>query len=70
MVISCRVQFIKPEPVIYTYLLEQYGLQASQTVFIDDTTANLVTAARLGMQTIKFANLVQCERQLQALGCI
>jgi putative hydrolase of the HAD superfamily len=70
VVVSCRVQLIKPEPAIYTDLLEQYGLQASQTVFIDDTADNLAAAARLGMQTIKFANPKQCERQLQTLGCI
>jgi len=70
VVISCRVQLIKPEPAIYTYLLGKYGLQASHTVFIDDTVVNLAAAARLGMQTIQFENPNQCERQLQALGCI
>jgi putative hydrolase of the HAD superfamily len=46
VVISCRVQLIKPEPAIYAYLLEQYGLEASQTVFIDDTVVNLEAAAQ------------------------
>lgn len=70
VVISCRVRLIKPEPAIYAYLLEQYGLEASQTVFIDDTAVNLEAAAQLGIQTIQFENPVQCERQLRALGCI
>jgi putative hydrolase of the HAD superfamily len=70
VVISYRVQLIKPEPAIYAYLLEQYGLEASQTVFIDDTVVNLEAAAQWGIQTIQFENPVQCERQLQALGCI
>ena len=69
VVISCRVQLIKPEPAIYAHLLAQYGLEASQTVFIDDTAVNLAAAAQLGIQTIQFENPVQCERQLQALGC-
>jgi putative hydrolase of the HAD superfamily len=70
VVISCRVQLIKPEPAIYAYLLAQYGLKASQTVFIDDTVVNLEAAAQLGIQTIQFENPMQCARQLQALGCI
>jgi putative hydrolase of the HAD superfamily len=70
VVISCRVQLIKPEPAIFAYLLEQYGLEASHTIFIDDTVVNLEVAAQWGIQTIQFENPVQCERQLQALGCI
>ena len=70
VVISCRVQLIKPEPAIYVYLLQQYGLEASQTVFIDDTVVNLEAAARLSIQTIQFENPGQCARQLQALACI
>ena len=69
-IISCQVQLIKPEPAIYAYLLETYGLEGSQTVFIDDTAVNLEAAAQFGIQTIKFENPGQCERQLQALGCI
>jgi putative hydrolase of the HAD superfamily len=70
VVISCRVQLIKPEPAIYACLLKQYGLEASHTAFIDDTAVNLAAAAQWGIQTIQFENPVQCERQLQALGCI
>jgi putative hydrolase of the HAD superfamily len=70
VIISSRVQLIKPEPAIYAYLLEQYGLEASQTVLIDDTVVNLEAAAQLGIQTIQFENPVQCARQLQVLGCL
>jgi hypothetical protein len=31
---------------------------------------NLTAAAQCGMRTIKFDSPAQCERQLQALGCI
>jgi putative hydrolase of the HAD superfamily len=70
VVISCRVQLIKPEPAIYAYILAQYGLEASHTVFIDDTVVNLEAAAQSGIQTIQFENPEQCARQLQALGCL
>jgi putative hydrolase of the HAD superfamily len=70
VVISCRLYLCKPEPAIYAYLLETYGLDGANTVFIDDTAANLIAAAQFGMRTIQFESPAQCERQLQTLGCI
>lgn len=69
-VVSCRIHCIKPEPEIYTHLLQTYALNGADTVFIDDMEVNLVAAAQFGIQTIKFENPAQCERQLQALGCL
>ncbi len=69
-VISCRVHLIKPEPEIYRYLIKQYGLKKKQTIFIDDLAANLEPAERIGIQTIKFENPIQCEHQLEILGCV
>ncbi len=69
-VISCRVHLIKPEPEIYSYLINQYGLKKAQTIFIDDLAANLEPAERIGIQTIKFDNPIQCEHQLEILGCV
>ena len=37
VVISCRLHLCKPEPAIYACLLETYGLDGANTVFIDDT---------------------------------
>ena len=68
--ISCHVQLIKPEPAIYAYLLARYGLDGSQTVFIDDRDVNLVAAASFGIQTIKFEAPAQCEIRLRALRCL
>jgi putative hydrolase of the HAD superfamily len=70
VVISCRLHLCKPEPAIYTYLLETYGLDGANTVFIDDTEVNLSAAAQFGIRTVKFESPVQCESRLQALGCI
>jgi putative hydrolase of the HAD superfamily len=69
-VISCRLRLCKPEPAIFEHLLAAFDLQAADTVFIDDTEMNTVAAGRLGMQTIRFESPRQCERRLQALGCI
>jgi len=69
VVISCRLHLCKPEPAIYAYLLETYGLEGAHTVFIDDTEANLAAAAQCGMRTIQFESPAQCEHQLRILGC-
>jgi putative hydrolase of the HAD superfamily len=41
----------KPDPKIYTSLLEKEGLLASETLFIDDMKANIVAAQALGLKT-------------------
>jgi putative hydrolase of the HAD superfamily len=67
-VISCRLQLCKPEAGIYEHLLRTYGLEAKETIFIDDVQKNLDAAAKLGIKTLKFENAAQCERDLQRLG--
>ena len=69
VVVSCRLQLCKPEAAIYGYLLETYGLNANETVFIDDTPENLTAAAELGLRAVRFENPAQCERELEVLGC-
>ena len=70
VVVSCRLQLCKPEAAIYGYLLETYGLNANDTVFIDDTPENLTAAAELGLHALRFESPAQCERELKVLGCI
>lgn len=69
-VISSRVHHCKPEPAIYEHLLETYDLAARETVFIDDMEPNIVAAAKLGIATIRFVDVTQTERALEALGCL
>ena len=66
-VISCRIQKIKPEIGIYEYLLNEYQLIASETVFIDDMSENLAAARSIGIQTIKFLTSSQCRQDLTEL---
>jgi putative hydrolase of the HAD superfamily len=69
-VISCRLNLCKPETGIYEHLLRTYGLRAEETLFIDDVQKNLDAAAKLGIQTLRFQNAAQCERELGARGLI
>lgn len=55
--ISCDVGLVKPERAMYELLLERFGLDASQTMFIDDRKHNVDAAAELGITPYQFDNL-------------
>lgn len=55
-VVSCEEGYIKPEPAIYRTLLDRYGLEASETLFIDDREANTAGAEALGIAAFLFDN--------------
>ena len=51
-ILSSEVGVVKPELEIYQKLLKKYGIEPTESVFIDDIQANLDTAAELGFETI------------------
>ena len=55
-VVSCDVHMIKPQPEIYQYLLEKYGLNPKECLFIDDREENVAGAKAVGMQGYLFRN--------------
>jgi len=54
LVLSGDVGLVKPDAEIFELLIGQCGLDVGRTVFIDDSIANVATAARLGFATIHF----------------
>ncbi len=67
-VFSYKVQLIKPDDVIYLYIIYKYHLNPSECVFIDDTEENLAAARRFGFNTIHYENLEQADNELARLG--
>lgn len=63
-VISYKENLIKPETEIYTKLLDTYGLNAKECLFIDDTLVNTEAADRLDFNTIHFSNCETLEDDL------
>ena len=51
---SHLIKMRKPNAEIYEFVLEDAGLQAASTLFIDDTPVNIEAANELGIQTILF----------------
>ncbi len=54
IVASAVIRVMKPDPRAYGAVLEALGLQADETVFIDDLRPNIDAARRLGMHVIHF----------------
>jgi putative hydrolase of the HAD superfamily len=69
VVISSRIQKVKPESQIYEHLLNLYQLKPDETIFIDDMQENLLAASSMGIQTIRFIDSAQCARALVDLQC-
>ena len=65
IVVSGTEKTRKPFQEIYETTLERYGLKASESIFIDDNERNIIAANLLGIQTIKFLNPHQLEKDLK-----
>ena len=63
-VISYEVKIIKPEPGIYTALLEKYNLDAKECVFLDDRADNIAAAETLGFVGIVVKSYEQAKEEL------
>lgn len=54
VVVSGDEGVIKPDPAIFRILIERTGIDPARTAFIDDSAANIETAASLGLVTHHF----------------
>ncbi|MBP3899931.1 MAG: HAD family phosphatase [Blautia sp.] len=67
-IFSCEEKLIKPEDAIYRLLLDRYGLDPAETVFMDDNPTNVEAAVRNGMKGIVFRSLDATVSELEKLG--
>lgn len=64
IVISGDLRFGKPDPAIFRHLLDTHGLQAEQTVMIDDLPQNITGARQAGLHGMVFTSAADCRRRL------
>jgi putative hydrolase of the HAD superfamily len=64
-VYSCQVGWNKPEPEIFALCLSRLGLEARETLFLDDHPGNVAAARRQGLQVVEFRSPGQCARELE-----
>ena len=50
VVVSCNINLIKPDPAIYSHVLQTFQLDPSVTAFVDDMPVNIDAANAAGIQ--------------------
>jgi len=66
-VVSGDVHLLKPNPAIYTLLLDKYSLKASECLFVDDTKINVSGAQAVGIDGIVFKDAEHLEKHLSKI---
>lgn len=68
-VISADIKLVKPQPEIYLYTLNHFGLKSDECVFIDDTPINAEASEYCGMPAIVFhGDCRRLRRELREMG--
>lgn len=67
-IISTIDHMIKSYPEIYALLLTRFDLRPEETIFVDDTQANLDAAADYGIQPILFRSRSQVNEEIEKLS--
>ena len=57
----------KPDPGGYLHIMEEQGLQASQTLFVDDNALNIQGAGSVGLKTLLLQTGETVEERLRTL---
>ena len=70
IVVSGREHLAKPDAAVFDLLLSRYRLQASSTLFVDDSAVNIEAADRLGMRTHHFTGAGRLRAELVELGLL
>ena len=65
---SCDVHLCKPEPEIFTTLMQTCHLAYDESIFIDDNRANAQAAFNLGITGILYKNPRSFNRALESCG--
>jgi 2-haloacid dehalogenase len=70
IVVSGEEKLVKPGKEIYQVLLNRYGLNADESLFIDDSIKNIEAANELGFSTIHINSDTSLEEQLLKSGLL
>ena len=64
IVISGEVGIAKPDRLIFEHLIERFGIEPETALFIDDSSANVLTASVLGFHAIQFTDAAALRLEL------
>jgi putative hydrolase of the HAD superfamily len=63
-VYSCRLGLAKPDAAVYEAVLDDLGAAPQSVLFIDDRAENVLAAAALGLQAVRFTSAEELPGQL------
>lgn len=69
-VISAHEKVVKPDESIYQILLKRYSLIPKESLFIDDSLANIHTGRRLGIEGIHLPYLANLKEELEKISIL
>ena len=58
----------KPDPDFYRYILKKEGINPENTVFVDDTKENILSAQKTGINSILFTDPDSLKQQIKTLN--
>jgi len=58
----------KPDPDFYRYILKKEGITPENTVFVDDTEENIVSAQKIGINSILFTDPESLRQQIKTFN--
>jgi putative hydrolase of the HAD superfamily len=61
---SCRLGLAKPDPAVFRAVLDDLGAAPHSVLFIDDRPENVLAAAALGLQAVRFTLAEELAGQL------
>jgi len=67
MIISAEVCLAKPDPRIFQLAVTRLGVEANQSIFVDDMKRNVDGAKAAGLQAIQFQTSLQMRLDLEQL---
>ncbi len=67
-VISYEAKLIKPDPNIYKFICNKYGIDPKRAVFLDDMPENVAAAEEYGFRGIVFTDKASADGQLKEMG--
>ncbi len=67
MVISAEVGLVKPDARIFQLALERLGVEARQSIFVDDMLRNIQGGEKVGLKAIRFQNPQQMLFEVEQL---
>lgn len=70
ILVSGKEKLIKPDVKIFELMMERFGLNPENSLFIDDNLKNVEASRNFGIETIHFTNPEDLRKELTGLGIL